>query len=178
MELFITACLAWFLANSTETVRSNLQFPEPEPSAGLGLPATPVISSPSTFISSRDLLSLTAAGGQKKPGGRSPMLVHWLPDGSPRGWLLREELATIDHSACKLCHLVMSDSLSSMDCSPPGSSVHGILQARILEWVAMPSSRGSSRPRDRTRGSYISCIGQQVLLPLGTPGKPVNHNKG
>ena len=34
-----------------------------------------------------------------------------------------------------------------MDCSPPGSSVHGILQARILEWVAMPSSRGSSRPR-------------------------------
>ena len=34
-----------------------------------------------------------------------------------------------------------------MGCSPPGSSVHGILQARILEWVAMPSSRGSSRPR-------------------------------
>ena len=33
-----------------------------------------------------------------------------------------------------------------MDCSPPGSSVHGILQARILEWVAMPSSRGSSQP--------------------------------
>ena len=38
-----------------------------------------------------------------------------------------------------------------MDCSPPGSSVHGILQARILEWVAMPSSRGSSQPRDRTQ---------------------------
>ena len=37
-----------------------------------------------------------------------------------------------------------------MDCSPPGSSVHGILQARILEWVAMPSSRGSSRSRDQT----------------------------
>ena len=37
-----------------------------------------------------------------------------------------------------------------MDCSPPGSSVHGILQARVLEWVAMPSSRGSSCPRDRT----------------------------
>ena len=33
------------------------------------------------------------------------------------------------------------------DCSPPGSSVHGILQARMLEWVTMPSSRGSSRPR-------------------------------
>ena len=35
-----------------------------------------------------------------------------------------------------------------MDCSPPGSSVHGILQARTLQWVAMPSSQGSSRPMD------------------------------
>ena len=37
-----------------------------------------------------------------------------------------------------------------MHCSPRGSSVHGILQARILEWVAVPFSRGSSRPRDQT----------------------------
>ena len=43
-----------------------------------------------------------------------------------------------------------------MDCSPPSSSVHGILQARILEWVAMPSSRGSSQPRDPTRVSRIA----------------------
>ena len=42
-----------------------------------------------------------------------------------------------------------------MDCSSPVCSIHGILQARVLEWVAMPSSRGSSRPRDWTR---ISCI--------------------
>ena len=42
------------------------------------------------------------------------------------------------------------------DCSPPGSSVHRILQARILEWVAIPFSRGSSWPRDRT---HFSCIG-------------------
>ena len=41
------------------------------------------------------------------------------------------------------------------DCSPPGSSVHGILQARILEWVAISFSRVSSRPRDRTQ---VSCI--------------------
>ena len=41
-------------------------------------------------------------------------------------------------------------------CGPPGSSVHGILQARILEQVAMPSSRGSSRPRDRTWVSHIA----------------------
>ena len=43
-----------------------------------------------------------------------------------------------------------------MDCSPPGSSVHGILQARILEWVAIPFSRGSSQPKDRTQVSCIS----------------------
>ena len=43
-----------------------------------------------------------------------------------------------------------------MDCSPPGSSVRGILQERILEWVAVPSSRGSSRPRDRTQVSRIA----------------------
>ena len=41
-----------------------------------------------------------------------------------------------------------------MDCSPPSSSVHGILQAGILKWVAMPSSRGSTQPRNRTRISY------------------------
>ena len=40
-----------------------------------------------------------------------------------------------------------------VDCSPPGSSVHEILQARILEWVAVSSSRGSSQPRDRTQVS-------------------------
>ena len=49
-----------------------------------------------------------------------------------------------------------------MDCSPPGSSVRGILQARILEWVAMPSSRRSFQPRDRT---WISCSGGQILYP-------------
>ena len=42
-----------------------------------------------------------------------------------------------------------------MDCSPPGSSVHGILQARILEWVAISFSKGSSRPRDQTQ---VSCL--------------------
>ena len=49
-----------------------------------------------------------------------------------------------------------------MDCSPPGSSVHGILQVRILEWVAI-SSRGSSPPRDGNCISCVSCIGKRVL---------------
>ena len=52
-----------------------------------------------------------------------------------------------------------------IDCSPPGFYVHGIFQARILEWVAISSSRGSSGPRDRTRISDISFIGRQVLYP-------------
>ena len=43
-----------------------------------------------------------------------------------------------------------------MNGSPPGSSVHGISQARILEWVAIPFSRGSSQPRDQTQVSYIA----------------------
>ena len=47
-----------------------------------------------------------------------------------------------------------------MNCSPPGSSVHGIFQARILEWVAISSSRGSSQPRDPT---HVCCIGRWVL---------------
>ena len=50
-----------------------------------------------------------------------------------------------------------------MDYSPPGSSVHGISQARTLEWVAMSSSRGSSQPRDQTHISCIFSIGRQSL---------------
>ena len=51
------------------------------------------------------------------------------------------------------------------DCSPPGSSVHGILQARILKRVSMPFSRGSSRPRDQTQ---VPCIGRRVLTTSST----------
>ena len=50
-----------------------------------------------------------------------------------------------------------------MDCSPPGSSVHGLLQARILERVAMPSSSGSSWSRNQIWVSYVFCISRQVL---------------
>ena len=65
----------------------------------------------------------------------------------------------------------VSSSLQPHGCSPPGSSVHGILQARILEWVALPFSRGSSWPRDRTR---VFCIagGFFTTVPPGKPWKP------
>ena len=50
----------------------------------------------------------------------------------------------------------------SIDCSPPGFSVHRILQARILEWVAMPSSRGSSQPRDQTQ-VFCNAVGFFII---------------
>ena len=56
-----------------------------------------------------------------------------------------------------------------LDCSPPGSSVHGILQARILVWVAMPSSRGSSQPRN---GTCLSCITGGFLTVWATVEAP------
>ena len=60
-----------------------------------------------------------------------------------------------------------------MDCSPPGSSVHGISQARTLEWVANSSSRGSSRPRDQT---HVSCTEGQYFI-MEPPGKPISSSK-
>ena len=58
-----------------------------------------------------------------------------------------------------------------MDCNLPGFSVHGILQARILEWVAMPSSRGSSWPRDQDCVSHSSCTAGRFFITesLGKP---------
>ena len=58
-----------------------------------------------------------------------------------------------------------------MDYSLPGSSVHGFLKARIVEWVAMPSSRASSQPRDRTP-SLCLLHWQVNSLPLAPPRKP------
>ena len=67
--------------------------------------------------------------------------------------------------ACMLSPLGRVQLCDPMDRSPPGCSVHGILQARIAERVAMPSSRGSSPPRDRT---HVSCIGRRVLYHCAT----------
>ena len=66
---------------------------------------------------------------------------------------------TVTESHMRVCVLSCFSHVQlceAMDCSPPGSSVHGILQARIPEWVAMPSFRGSSQPRGRTQVSRIA----------------------
>ena len=62
-----------------------------------------------------------------------------------------------------LSHLLLF--CDPIDCSPPGSSVHGISQARILEWVAISFSRRSSQPRDQT---HVSCIGRWALYHWAT----------
>ena len=74
---------------------------------------------------------------------------------------LSEWVSEVAQSCPTLCDPV--------DCSPPGSSVHGILQARILEWVAISFSRGSSHPRDRTHVSEL----QADALTSEPSGKPL-----
>ena len=75
--------------------------------------------------------------------------------------MIKQEMARLNINIIGISELseVVAQSRPTLcnpvDCSPPGSSVHGILQARILEWVAVSFSRGSSQPRDRTQ---VSCI--------------------
>ena len=78
-------------------------------------------------------------------------------------------------TVCEASQVTEAKSLQScftlcnpVDCYPPGSSVHDFLPARILKWVAMPSSRGSSQPRDRTHISYVFCFGGWVFTSSAT----------
>ena len=74
-----------------------------------------------------------------------------------------------------MCPQLLQSSLTlcnPVDYSPPGSSVHGILQARTLQWVAMPSSKGSSQSRDRSCISKVSCFGRWVLYHSHHLGSP------
>ena len=77
-------------------------------------------------------------------------------------WTTREAYIIVCTKSLQLC----PNLCNPVDCSPPGSSVHGVFQARILEWVAISSSRGSSQPRGRI---LVSCIasGFFTALPLG-----------
>ena len=77
-----------------------------------------------------------------------PRHLHWIWNYFQRtvfSWPISESKSHLDVSLWK-----------SVDCTLPGSSVHGILQARILEWVTVPFSRGSSQPRDWTQVSHIA----------------------
>ena len=86
------------------------------------------------------------------------LLISWLQ--SPSIVILKVKVKVKSLSRVRLCDPV--------DCSPPGSSVHEILQARILEWVAISFSRGSSWLRDRTQ---VSCIAGRCFTLWATPEK-------
>ena len=79
-------------------------------------------------------------------------------------WTSRKSFKAVAVHACLVTQMCLTF-CDPMDCSLPGSSVHGILQARILEWVAMPSSWGSSQPTDRTQ---VSCIAGEFLAIWAT----------
>ena len=83
--------------------------------------------------------------------GQNPGLLHWQEDSLP--------LSHLGSPVLPLCVCEVTQSCPTlcnpMDCSPTGSSVHGILQARILEWVAISFSRESSQLRDQTQFSQI-----------------------
>ena len=89
---------------------------------------------------------------------------------------LKFSSAPIHYGMC-VCVMLVAQSCPTlcdpMDCSPPGSSVHGILQARILEWVAMPSSRGSSWPRN---WNWVSCITGRSYIGMGFPSSSAVKN--
>ena len=97
--------------------------------------------------------------------GRCPSrLPAPLVSASPPLWYV---CAKVLHSYPTVCDPV--------DCSPPGSSVHGVLQARVLERVATPSPRGSSRSRGGTRVSPVSSIGRPILSHRVTGDIQVHH---
>ena len=102
--------------------------------------------------------SLSLLQGISPTQGSNPGLLQWRQilyylrhQGSPKVKVL------VTQSCLILC--------DPMDCSPSGSSVHGILQARILEWVVISFSRGSSQPRDWTR---FFCIAERFFTVWGT----------
>ena len=109
---------------------------------------------------------------QKAILASSGRAVHiWL--GSPKSVFFPKGSRTWHACVCAKSLQSCPAVCSPIDCTPPGYSVRGILQARILEWVAISSSRGSSCPRDWTWVSSISLPWQAGSLPLVSPGKYV-----
>ena len=84
---------------------------------------------------------------------------------------LRLNFLTISCSTLCWCAQPWPPLCNPMDCSPPGSSIHGIFQARILEWGAISFSRGSSWPRDWTWVSCVSCTTGRFFTTV-SPRKP------
>ena len=168
---------------------SRLPFPSPGDLPKLGIePMSPAWQEDSlslSYLGSPLLLSAAAAKSlQLCPTLCDPMDCS-LPGSSVHG-IFRETVLergatafSMDgprehHAAAKLLQLCPT-LCDPMDCSLPGFPVPGILQARTVEWVAMPSSRGSFPPRDKTPVPSVPCILYRVLYHwrhLGSPRGP------
>ena len=137
-------------SGSDRTIQNHTTPPSPSPLVTPQLPDL-LLSLYGTYIRVKLTCPMTFVS----------LLAHGLPESRDPALL-----TTMKGLVTQSC-LTLSD---PVDCSPPGSSVHGILQARILEWVAMPFSRGSSQSGDRTHVSFIA-----DSAPSEPPGKPVHH---
>ena len=128
------------------------------------------------FLEPRECSYHIIGGGQQKlrtdsataPSVEMSQARSWGRNAKGALWWLQlsNTLILVTQSSPTLC--------DPMDCSPPGSSVSGILQARILEWVAMPFSRGSQH-RDQ---SWVSWIGGRFFTIWATRGSPIPINTG
>ena len=107
-------------------------------------------------------------GGLSSMGSQSQTRLKWLSSSSSSSLYFMKLNCNCIVSMCAQSPQSSPTLCNSVDCSSPGSSVHGILQARILKWVAIPFSRWSYRPRDQTR---VSCTagGFFTTEPSGKP---------
>ena len=83
------------------------------------------------------------------------ILHRWLWKHCRQSWKDHVCVCSVAQSCLTLC--------DPLNCSPPGFSIHGVFQARILKRVAVSSSRGFSWPKDWTQVSCVSCIGRQII---------------
>ena len=104
---------------------------------------------PQTLALATNWPSQLTGNTKRSEGTVNPLCLPW-----------NTEIKCKPTCCCYLLTKLCPTLCNSMDYGPPGSSVHGILQARILEWGAISTSRGSSRPRDWSR---ISCIDRRVF---------------
>ena len=149
--------ICWHIEYSTFTASSFRIW-----NSSTGIPSPPlalfVVMLPKTRLTSHSRMS----------GSRWVITPLWL-SGSWRSFLYSQFFCKSVQSCPTLCDPV--------DNSPTVSSVHRILQTRIVEWVAMSSSRGSTRPRDGTHVSYVSCISRQVLYHWHHQAKRFTHQQ-
>ena len=101
-----------------------------------------------------DMWAVVLVSRHREPGTIRNHSAVARREGVPEGSVLWNKLMVVS---------VVSDSWDPMDCSPPGSSIHGISQARILEWVAISYYKRASQPRGRTHVSRVFSIGRRIL---------------